>query len=149
MLASVMIVFFSCLMIATFPYIMGLRPAPSGVHAKRVIGFFYLCPPAIVYFSWWLTRLMSNTGYVRRIRITSASITLNESTLNDPALIRGPVRIQQYKEIRPIEAIRVTSGRRSYIIAAKDDPGELDQIESIIPQPVRTDTSEVELKGVL
>lgn len=136
-------------MIDTFPYITGIKPAPSGISARRYIGLFYYCPPFIVYSSWWLTRVARNKGYLRRIRVSPASVTLNQRTLKEPALIRGPVRIKHVKEERPIEAIRVESGRRTYIIAAKDDPDDLELIESMIPQRVRTDTSEVELKGVL
>lgn len=136
-------------MIDLFPYVMGLKPHPPRMSFRRYIGWFYICPPTIVYCSWWLTRVVGNKGYIRRIRICSASVTLNHRTLKAPALIRGPIRIKHVKEERPIEAIRVVSGRRTYIIAAKDDPDELDQIESVIPQKVRTDTSEVELEGVL
>lgn len=147
--AVVTILVFTGVMIHTFPYIMGLKPIPSGVNARRYMGLFYYAPVFIIYSSWWFTRVIRNKGYVRQVRITSTSITLNKRTLKTTSLIRGPVRIQHHKETRPIEAIRIKSGRRSYIIAAKDDPSELDQIESMIPQRVQTTTDEVELKGVL
>ncbi|MCR9074472.1 MAG: hypothetical protein NXI07_00385 [bacterium] len=136
-------------MIDTFSYIAGLKPVPPRVSARRYIYLFYICPPVIVYFSWWLTRVLRNKGYTRRICISSKYITLNQRALENPILIRGPVRIRHVKEERPIEAIRVESGRRAFIIAAKDNPDDLDQIESMIPQQVQTNTDEVELKGVL
>jgi hypothetical protein len=147
--AIVTIILCVAVMVYLFPFITGTKSYQPSASFNRFLGTFYLCPFLIVYAAWMLARYLRSSCYIRRLTVSSDSVKLNETELKNPTLIRSPVLIRHNKNTRSIEAIRVVDGKRSYIVAAKDLPEELDLIESMIPHAVEYSDVQVELKGVL
>lgn len=93
---------------------------------------------------------MTTRDYVRRIAISKNSeCHINEILLENPQLSRGHVVIIHGREERRIEAIWIQRKKRSFILAAKDLPEDLDAIEAMIPLPVTLVDGEHKIKGVV
>ena len=132
------------------PYITGLKHLSPNRRNGQLYLIFYLSLLLIPYFGWQIAMVRTNQKIVRRVVITKGSkISINGQALSNAILNRGRVIIKCANQKRKIEAIWVQSGKRSYLIAARDLPADLDQIEVMIPIKVSYVETETEMKGVL
>lgn len=148
-LSLIMIVLSAAVVYFVFPLAAGIQPNPTSTRGGRLVLVFYVSLLSIPYWIWWIFRLKTNRNYVRRIEVHKSGICfLNEKRIKNSQLHRGRVIISFSKQTRKIEAIWIQSGRRPFVIAAKDIPEDLDQIEAMIPVCVSCIDSVTKIKGV-
>lgn len=148
--AGITICFFALFMYFAFPYITGTKQLSPNRRNGNLYLIFYLSFLAIPYLGWQVARIKTTKNFIRKVLITNThEISINGQLLSDAKLNRGNVIIRSTNKTRKIEAIWIQSAKRSYLIAAKDLPEDLDQIEAMIPIQCSLVETETEMKGVL
>lgn len=149
LMSTMIIVLMVACLYFIFPFATGSTPLPNSSRNGRFTLVFYVSLLGIPYFAWLLTRFYRSRNYTRQIKITQSGKCFLNGEPADQQLHRGRVIINCGNQERKTEALWIQSGRLSFVIAAKDLPEDLDQIETILPVYISRVETETVLKGVL